>query len=188
MTHLGTKNLTTPRLILRPFSLDDAEAMYRNWAGDPAVTKFMTWQAHPDVAESARILGEWVPQYEKPDYYHWAIVPKALGEPIGSLGAFNVRDDVRRLEVGYCVGRKYWGLGYVPEAFGEVIRFFFEEVGFNRIEAIHDANNPNSGKVMQKCGLRYEGTKRQAGINNSGICDSCLYGILAEDYFGRISL
>ncbi|MCL2342794.1 MAG: GNAT family N-acetyltransferase, partial [Firmicutes bacterium] len=183
MNHLGTKVLETERLILRPFALSDAQTMFRNWASDPEVTKYLLWKPHPDIAETERVLGEWVPQYEKPNYYQWAIVLKSLGEPIGSLGAFQLREDVGRIEVGYCIGRKFWGRGYTAEALSEVIRFFFEEVGLNRVEATHDAANPNSGKVMRKCGLRYEGTKRKGGGNNTGICDMCFWGILAEDYF-----
>lgn len=64
-----------------------------------------------------------------------------------------------------------------------IIPFFFEEVGANRIESQHDPNNPNSGKVMQKCGMQYEGTLRQADHSNQGIVDACMYAILAEDYF-----
>lgn len=66
---------------------------------------------------------------------------------------------------------------------GALIRFFFEEVKLNRIEAGHDSNNPNSGKVMAKVGMQYEGTMRQAIKNNQGICDFLYYAILAEDYF-----
>jgi aminoglycoside 6'-N-acetyltransferase I len=63
------------------------------------------------------------------------------------------------------------------------VRFFFEDVGVNRIESRHDPRNPNSGKVMQKAGLRYEGTSLESDWNNQGICDAANYAILAKDYF-----
>jgi ribosomal-protein-alanine N-acetyltransferase len=69
----------------------------------------------------------------------------------------------------------------MTEALNAVIDFFFEQVGVNRVEACHDPQNPNSGKVMEKCGMRYEGTQRQASFNNQGICDLSWYAILAED-------
>ena len=72
---------------------------------------------------------------------------------------------------------------FTREALAALIPFFFEEVGANRIEALHDPNNPNSGKVMAKCGLKYEGTLRQADWSNKGIVDACMYGMLASDYF-----
>lgn len=68
------------------------------------------------------------------------------------------------------------------EAFNAIIQFFFEEVGVNRIESQHDPNNPNSGKVMQKCGLRYEGTLRQADWSNKGVVDACMYSLLKSEW------
>ena len=67
-----------------------------------------------------------------------------------------------------------------------LLQFFFEEVGVNRIESRHDPRNPNSGKVMQKAGLRYVGTLRQSDWNNQGVCDAAYYTILADDYFGGL--
>ena len=81
---------------------------------------------------------------------------------------------------------RFWGRGIMPEAFREVIRFLFEEVGMNRIESTHDVNNPKSGRVMEKCGLRCEGIHRQADRNNQGVCDSVCRAILKEDYVQMI--
>ena len=68
MRHLGTTTLKTPRLILRRFTKADA-AMYRNWASDPAVTRFLTWPAHTDVAVSKQVLTDWIAGYENPRQY-----------------------------------------------------------------------------------------------------------------------
>lgn len=73
----------------------------------------------------------------------------------------------------------------MSETFKEIIRFLFEDVGLNRIEAYHDPRNPHSGDVMKKCGLLYEGTARQAGKNMQGICDYVHFAILKEDYFAE---
>lgn len=70
----------------------------------------------------------------------------------------------------------------MTEAFKEVIRFLFEEVGVNRICATHDVNNPHSGDVMKKCGLKFEGILRDGGKNNQGIIDIATYAILKKDY------
>ena len=86
------------------------------------------------------------------------------------------------VHVGYCIGRKWWHQGITSEALSELIRFFFEEVGVNRVESRHDPKNPNSGKVMEKVGLLYEGTVNQGDWNNQGICDYSIYGLVAEDY------
>ena len=187
MTHKGTCKLETKQLLLRRFTMSDAQAMFRNWANDTEVTKFLTWAPHGDIAVTRRVLNEWIEAYESPDSYSWAIVPKSVGEPIGSMGVVRRDDNVNSVHIGYCIGKAWWRQGYTPEALTEIVRFFFEEVRVNRIDSRHDTRNPNSGKVMMKAGLRYEGTFRQADVNNQGVGDSVYYAILAEDYFARKS-
>ncbi|MDD3214482.1 MAG: GNAT family N-acetyltransferase [Eubacteriales bacterium] len=185
MKHLGTKTLETERLILRPFTMADASAMYRNWANDPEVTKYLTWPAHESKAVSRAVLTDWTAEYEKPDFYNWAIVLKSLGEPIGSIGVVKLDDRIALAHVGYCIGRRWWRQGITGEAFAAVIRFLFTEVGMNRVESRHDPSNPNSGRVMAHCGMTREGTMRQADLNNQGICDYTMYGLLASEYAAR---
>ena len=67
MNHKGTIQIETERLILRRFTIDDAPAMFKNWASDPEVTKFMTWPTHKDVGVSKWVLDSWIPSYEKDD-------------------------------------------------------------------------------------------------------------------------
>ena len=183
MVQLGTVTLETPRLILRHFTADDALMMFANWAHDSAVTRYLTWEAHPDVQTTEQVIAGWLAQYGRPDFYHWAIVPKALGQPIGSIGAVRVHTETEQIEAGYCIGRDWWHQGYTSEAFAAVLRFWFLRVGANRVEARHDIGNPNSGGVMRKCGLTCEGTLRQAHRRTDGtLCDTVMYAILAEDY------
>lgn len=182
MKHLGTKQIETERLTLRPFTPEDAEVMFRNWASDPDVTKYLTWPTHECVEVSRWVLNDWCSHYGESDYYQWAIVPKELGEPIGSIAVVNANDSARWVEVGYCIGKKWWRNGYTSEAVRAVIAFFFEKVGAERIAARHDPRNPNSGAVMRKCRMQYEGTLRRSDRNNQGICDAAWYGILREEY------
>lgn len=182
MNHLGTQTLETERLILRRFQPGDAPAMFRNWAGDPKVTEYLIWPAYSAVDGVADYLRSLAVQYDRADCYDWAIVLKAIKEPIGSIGVVNVRENVNAAEVGYCIGRKWWRQGLAPEALRAVARFLFREVGINRLEAKHDARNPASGAVMKKCGMTYEGTLRQAARYHTGICDACWYGLLREEF------
>lgn len=86
MKHLGTKQIETKNLILRRFTIDDAEAMYKNWAADDEVTKYLMWPTHTDVEVSKAVLKSWIENYDKDDFYQWAIVYKENGtEPIGSF-------------------------------------------------------------------------------------------------------
>lgn len=174
MNHLGTIELATERLTLRRFEIEDAENMYYNWASDPEVTKYLTWPAHSSVEVSEAVLKDWVSQYEDKEYYQWAIELNDLEQPIGSIGAVKVNNDTECVTIGYCIGKEFWNKGYTTEALTAVIRFFLGEVGVGRVEAYHDSNNPNSGKVMAAAGMEYEGTLRKADRNNQGIVD-CVY-------------
>lgn len=181
LNHIGTQTIHTSRLTLRPFVHEDAQAMYRNWASDPEVTKFLTWPPHASTEVSAMVVDSWVDGYKKDDFYQWAIVPKELGEPIGSISVVSHNDHLGLAHIGYCIGRAWWHKGIMTESLSAVMEFLFDQVGANRIEAAHDPNNPHSGQVMRKCGMIYEGTLRQASHNNQGICDICLYAALSAD-------
>jgi len=181
MKHLGTKTIETSRLILRRFTMDDAQAMYDNWASDPEVTKYLTWPAHGSEEISAMVLADWVSHYGEDTFYQWAIVPKKLGQPIGSISVVSRNDNAELVHIGYCIGRSWWHQGIMTETLQAVLDFFFDEVGVNRVETRHDPNNPHSGAVMRKCGMKYEGTMRQSDRNNQGLCDAAWYAMLRED-------
>ena len=185
MQHLGTIVIETQRLILRPFSMDDAEAMFHNWASDPAVTKYLMWPTHQSVEVSRAVLTDWVSRYVEENYYQWAIVPKDLGQPIGSIAVVHLHERIGKAEIGYCMGKPWWHQGIMSEALTAVIKFMLHDVGVNRVEACHDPNHPRSGAVMAKCGMVYEGTQRQASFNNQGLCDLSWYAILASDREGQ---
>ena len=85
MNHCGTRNLETPRLLLRPLTMDDAQRMYDNWASDPAVTKYLRWEPHPSWVYTAELLHEWSKHYADPAYYQWGICEKDTGVLFGSL-------------------------------------------------------------------------------------------------------
>ena len=187
MKHLGTKELETQRLILRRFNVHDAEKMFANWASDDDVTKYLTWKSHNNVSVTKNILEDWVKNYDDNGFYQWAITLKENTEPIGSISVVRKDDDIRMIHVGYCIGKKWWNKGLTSEALFRLIRFFYEESDVNRIESTHDPKNPNSGKVMVKCGLKYEGLMRQAGKKNQGeLCDLAMYAMLREDYCFKV--
>ena len=178
LTHKGTLSLETPRLLLRRAQKEDALPMFRNWASDPEVTKFLTWPTYQSVEAAYPVLTLWEESYRNPDFYQWMIVLKDLGEPIGSISVVRLDETTETAEIGYCIGKPWWHLGLTAEALQAVIKYLFQEVGMNRIEAKHDVNNPNSGAVMRKCGMKCEGTARASSRNNQGICDTAHYGIL----------
>lgn len=182
MKHCGTQRLETDRLILRRYIKEDAAAMYRNWASDEEVTRYLMWPPHKNEKISRAIMKKWIRQYRNRDYYHWAIVQKENGEePIGDIAVVDMKEEVSMVHIGYCIGKAYWRKGIMPEALKAVMDFMFDIVEVNRIECRHDPRNPASGRVMQKCGMKYEGTMRSADWNNQGICDACYYALLKDE-------
>lgn len=181
LTHQGTCQLETDRLILRRFRKGDGEAMFRNWTSDDEVTKYLSWPTHNDVRSTRMVLDSWVEGYEKEDHYIWAIrLREQEDEPIGSISVVAYDDTVGKMEIGYCIGKAWWHQGIMTEALGAVMAFLFDKVGAQRVEACHDPRNPHSGDVMLKCGMAFEGTLRRSGRNNQGICDVCWYAALSE--------
>ncbi len=135
------------------------------------------------ISEHRNIISDWIKLYTNDNHYSWAIVLKEIDEPIGSIAVVEQKEEMDTVHIGYCIGRAWWRKGYTSEALGRLISFFFDEVGANRIESRHDPRNPNSGGVMQKAGLTYEGTLREADRNNQGgFCDAAFYAVLARDY------
>ena len=172
MRHVGTQEIETPRLLLRRLTPADAPAMYRNWANDPAVTRFLRWEPHKDENETFALLTAWEELYQTPDYYQWAMVEKATGEVFGSMSFY---DDTlgdpeaaatwRRLgfdtsqgvwEPGYCIGRAWWGKGYTTEALNAVVDYWFTRTDSTWLACCHAVENPASGAVMQKAGFAYD--------------------------------
>ena len=181
MKHLGTIRLETDRLILRRFTLEDAGSVFKNWASDEEVTKYLTWPTHKTIDVSRGYMDYCVKGYDHPSFYQWGIELKETRELIGNISVVQVTDEIDRLELGWVIGRPYWGNGYTAEAAIIIIAFLFDQVGANCICAGHDVNNPNSGRVMQKAGMKFEGILRQSGRNNQGIVDMARYSILRSE-------
>ena len=178
MNHIGTQYIETERLILRRFERSDAQAMFDNWASDDEVTKYLTWPPHSDVSVTEQLLEDWVAQYAQDDCYRWAIVFKENGpEPIGSIDVCHWRENGEVPEIGYCMGKRWWHQGVMTEALGAVIDFLFQQGGVCRIVARHDVNNPHSGGVMRKCGMKFEGVREKSHQNNQGVIDTANYSI-----------
>lgn len=181
MDYKGTTRLETERLILRRFTIDDANDVFKNYASSDEVTRYITWETHSSISVTNDYLRGLIESYKDSKTFNWAIELKSNHKVIGQIGASNLDENASKIRVGYCIGEKWWNCGIVTEALLEVIKFLFEEVGVNRIEAYHNAKNLASGKVMQKCGMRLEGILRQSYKYKDGISDECIYGILRDD-------
>ncbi len=186
MEHKGTVVLETKRLVLRPFSMEDLEQIYYNCWCDKDVwkwTRYAPMNCIEDVITAANMFTpNWLNAYQRPDRYSWAIQLKESGEVIGRYFGMHPDDQISQIELAYELGKRWWGQGIMTEATKKVLDFFFREVGFRRVYAYHADKNSASGRVMQKSGMVYEGTLRQACSCNNGVFDKVCYAILREEY------
>ena len=182
MNHKGTLNIETKRLLLRRFELSDALPMYKTWATDSDVTRFLSWLPHENVEATKKIISSWIGQYNSTEYYNWAVTLKENKRIIGSISVVKQHPEHDVCEIGYCYGKEFWGKGYGTEALDGVIGFMIHKVGFNRVHAYHHSENEASGKVMVKAGMKYEGRLREYHKDNRGVYVDCkMYSILKKD-------
>jgi ribosomal-protein-alanine N-acetyltransferase len=165
MEHRGTQTIYTKRLKLRRITYQDVEAMFYNWANDEEVTRYLNWEPHGDISVSWSIVDSWVKAYQSPACYQWGI--ELDGVLIGTIGGHNLFEQQQAIEVGYCMGRAWWGQGIMTEALGAVLDYFLD-VGFKQINARHRIENQASGRVMQKCGMEYLGLRKADLIDSRG--------------------
>ena len=142
--------IETERLILRHFKEDDAEEMFLNWAQDPEVTKYMTWNPHQSIDETKYIINRWIKEYEVPNTIRFAIALKSSGELIGGIDVVEMIDN--KPVIGYCLSKKYWNQGIMTEACTALIRHIFS-LGYKEILISAVDKNIGSNRVIQKCGF-----------------------------------
>ena len=151
--------LETERLVLRPFRLEDADAMFLNWANDPDVTRFLTWPPHGSVEKTRKFMEIWVSQYEKPERLNFAMELKETGELIGGIDVCGYLGGVNGTPVlGCAMMKKYWSMGYAAEALRRLTALLFER-GYKEVRADAMVENIGSNKLIRKCGGVFVGVE-----------------------------
>ncbi len=183
MQHKGTQVLETQRLILRCFQPEDAPDVLLNWMGRAEAARHTSWPLLENIFEAECLVSAWCAAYEDPHIYNWAITRKGDGHAIGFIRAANFSDRHARCELDYALAQQYRNAGFMTEALRGVIDFLFCMVECHKICGYCAAQNPASGRVMEKCGMIQEGYQRAQYKNREGVyTDMILYGILQEDY------
>lgn len=178
--------LETNRLILRPFNLSDAKRV-QELAGDSRIAETTLHIPHPYEDGLATLwISTHKDNYENGKSINHAIVIKGTEELIGEISLV-LKLIHRKAEVGYWIGVPYWGKGYCTEACKKIIEFGFERYNLNRIYALAMVTNIGSWRVMEKVGMKYEGTRRQDIIKNGVPVDLKSYSILREEYYNSLS-
>ena len=179
--------LETEHLVLRHFVRADADAMLMNWASDPDVIRFLPTDVCYTLEETHGRLDRWFDYFKEVEPGTWemfAIVLGSTGELIGEIDYAETDTENRSAEVGYQLGKAWWGLGYAAEALQVMMKHCFETVGLKRIWGDYDARNINSGKVMVKAGMHYERTTHSKNQNGETV-SKIQYSIMADDYYKR---
>lgn len=176
--------LETERLILRKMVLNDAEAVF-DYASNSEVSRYTLWETHRSIEDSRAFLEFATQKYENGGEPDWGIVYRGNGCLVGACGLVNWEAEHARAEVGFVLSREYWGRGLMSEAVRAILRFGFERMNLNRIEARCIAENAASARVMEKAGMVYEGTLRQREYIKGAYRDIKLYAILKKGFPGR---
>lgn len=172
--------IETPRLMLRRFVPADAAAVARMCSSDGVQRGTLSLPYPYDEACAAT----WISGHDEAfanGRYEYAVTDRLSGELYGCVGIFCAAKHGCG-ELGYWYGPDYWGRGYATEAAQAMIRAAFESWGLHRVYGQHFATNPASGRVMEKCGLRYEGTLRQHLRKGDHYEDVVCRGILKTEW------
>ena len=172
--------LETERMILRPITMDDADATFA-YSIDPVSCEFMPWEVHRSMADTIAYLETIPKDYAARERINFAMVLKTSGKFIGSCGFHHISSQHHSIWMGYLLIPSQWGNGYMTEAVREMIRFAFEEMGIHRVAATCDAENIRSSKVMERCGMRLEGVFRDNEIRRGKFISTKSYAIINEN-------
>ncbi|MGH7476655.1 MAG: GNAT family N-acetyltransferase [Longimicrobiales bacterium] len=173
--------LETPRLRLRPLADAEVDALQR-LADDLDIARNTLRVPHPYRREDAeQFFTQQAGAWARGDAAAFAITYRGAGGLIGLCG-LHLAHEHGRAELGYWIGREFWGHGYATEAAAAVVRYGFETLRLNRIHAGHYPHNPASGRVLEKIGMRHEGRLRQHVRRFGRTLDMELYGVLRQEF------
>ncbi len=182
MKFIPMHDLETSRLRLRQVRLFDLPEYHRLLTGDPAVARWMLWDASSDPARAEAAIRRILAGYQDGTRYHWAIARKDTDAFLGTIALVGLDPEGNTGSFAYMLGREYWGRGYGSEALGAVLRFAFEELELDAIQADHFAENPASGAAMARAGLRPTGILPGKYEKNGIRHDAVQYAITKEEY------
>ena len=176
--------LETDRLILRKMTPDDAEPIFQIFADDE-VTKFYDVASFTSIGQARELIELNLERFNRREGIRWAIVRKEDDTLVGTCGYNNLYKTSRRGVIGYDLARAYWGKGIITEALRVMIRYGFEGLGLNRIEAFVMPENLASMNALRKLGFREEGVLREYGFWKGQFVDLKCFSLLKREYRER---
>ncbi len=183
----GTKQLAefpkieTERLILRKLTLDDVNDIFE-YASNHEVPEFLPWETHKTIEDTLAFIKLVEEEFKKFYFIVLGIEIKEKKKLIGTIALRNWDKADRCIDIGYVLSKNYWNKGFTTEAVKAVIHFGFEQLNANRIEAHCDEDNTASYRVMEKAGMKYEGTLRKKILIKNKFTSIRFYSIIKEEY------
>lgn len=182
LKHIGTKTIETDRMILRRFEYSDNASMRKNWISNEKIQSLYSEPTYTNEEEVKELLDKYIGSYSKEDYYRWAIIDKESKECIGQIAFFLVDSKNHFAEIEYCIGEEYQGRGLATEATKSVIAYGFDEINLHKVQICTKTINVASKRVIEKCGLTYEGTLRDYFYMDGQYVGRLFFSILKEEY------
>jgi ribosomal-protein-alanine N-acetyltransferase len=180
---LLTPTLRSARLTLRPFTAtaSDTDAIFALMS-DPRVMRY--WDSPPwkERAQADRFIAFSLREEQEGTGARFAIERTADNVFIGQCGLFLWNPTFRSAGIGYCMHDAAWGQGLGTEAVGTMLRWAFETLDLNRVQAELDTRNPASARLLEKLGFAREGTKREDCVVDGEVSDSWVYGLLRREW------
>lgn len=152
------ESFETDHLRLRRSVVEDAEAIFAEYAQDREVTMYLAWRPTGQIEDTREHLRVSAKAWEEGKAFQWVIFRKRDNQLLGAVG---MRVDGHKVELGYVLARRFWGKGYMTEAVRAVVNWAIKEEEVYRIWAVCDVENPASARVMEKAGLQREGILRR---------------------------
>lgn len=172
------------RIYLRRILKRDSADMYE-YSRREDVTKYLLWTPHASENYTYKYVSYLQSRYRAGDFYDWAVIWRGNEKMIGTCGFTRFNFEANSAELGYVLNPSYWGYGIAPEAVGSVMRFGFEQLKLNRIEARYMIGNDRSRRVMEKVGMIYEGTERESMHVKGEYISIGICSILRKEYLEK---
>jgi [ribosomal protein S5]-alanine N-acetyltransferase len=168
------------RVALRPVTENDVDSLYAVFS-DPEVMRY-SGSSMTDPREAKDFLAEVLEDLRRRQCIQWGIARRADNQIIGNVAIFNLDLVARKGEIGFSLGRPYWGMGYMREALQAAIWYGFNEMGLRRIEADTDPRNLPSIRLLERLGFQKEGYLRERWFIAGETQDSLFYGLLGREW------
>lgn len=155
------ETISTERLLLRRARPDDAQALFDAYASDPQATRFLSWRTHESVAQTREFLDSAESSWTDGSEFIWVLVPRDGGDGGNAVGALGAVSGAHGVEIGYVLGRDWWGHGLMTEAVLSVVGWLRAQPSVYRIWAYCAVDHLRSARVLERAGMAHEATLRR---------------------------